>query len=138
MSRAKRALVQAALLIFAVWPVVHIGLVKRYDINPWKLAGWGMYSAPQLPCRLRVFCLTPDEVGLYELRTLDPVLEQKARQFLRRRRALRRLARPDALGAAVLEDAPAIDGVRIEVMQPFLDPASGMIEQRVSSYEYLR
>ena len=75
MSRLKRSLVHVFLLVLAVWPAVHIGLVLRYDVNPWKLAGWGMYSAPQLPAYVRVSALTPDEVGLYELRTIQPGLQ---------------------------------------------------------------
>ena len=72
MSRWKRVLLQAGLVAFALWPAVHIGLVKGYDLNPWKLAGWGMYSAPQIPCHVRVSAFTPDEVGVYPLRTILP------------------------------------------------------------------
>ena len=42
MSRLKQAVVHAALVALTVWPALHIGMVKLYDVNPWKLAGWGM------------------------------------------------------------------------------------------------
>ena len=32
-------MVHAGLIVFALWPAVHIGLVKTWGVNPWKLAG---------------------------------------------------------------------------------------------------
>jgi len=126
------------LLAFAVWPLVHIGLVKRYNVNPWKLAGWGMYSAPQLPAWLQLFALTSDSVGVYELQTIQPALQPAVDDFLRRRRGLRQLVVPDDLARKTLDFYPAIDGVRIVVVQPFLNRHNGMIEERTTTYEYRR
>ena len=138
MSTPKRIVVYAILVAFTVWPLVHIGLVKRHDVNPWKLAGWGMYSAPQLPAWLQLFALTSDSVGIYELQTVQPALQPEVDDFLRWRRGLRQLVEPDALARAMLKYYPGIDGVRIVVVQPFLDPHSGMLEERTSTYEYRR
>ena len=138
MSKSKRIFVYALLTVFTVWPLVHIGLVKRYDVNPWKLAGWGMYSAPQLPAWVQLFGLTSDSVGIYELQTVQPALQPAVDRFLRRRRGLGQLAEPDALARAMLEYYPAVDGVRIVVVQPFLDRETGMIDERMATYEYRR
>ena len=35
-------------VVMTIWPLAHIGLVFAYDVSPWKLAGWGMYSAPRM------------------------------------------------------------------------------------------
>jgi hypothetical protein len=96
-------MVHAGLIVLTVWPVVHLGLVWRYDVNPWKLAGWGMYSAPQLPGEVQVFCLTPDVVGRYELRTIQPDLQPALRAFQRSRLGLGRLAGPDGFARALLD-----------------------------------
>ena len=138
LSTPKRIAVYTFLVAFTLWPLVHIGLVKRYDVNPWKLAGWGMYSAPQLPAWLQLFALTSDSVGIYELQTVQPALQPAVDDFLRRRWGLRQLAEPDTLAQAMLEYYPGIDGVRIVVIQPFLDRHSGMIEERTATYEYRR
>ena len=138
MSRFKRSVVHTALILFAVWPAVQIGLVKRYDVNPWKLAGWGMYSAPQIPCDVRVFGLTPDTVGIYELKTIQPELQPALEEFLRWRRGLRNLAEPDDLARAVLDYYSAIDGVSILVVQPVLNRHTGKIEEESTTYDYLR
>ncbi len=57
MSRLKRSLVYAGMIGLAVWPALHIALVVEYGVNPWKLAGWGMYSAPQIAPEVRLFGL---------------------------------------------------------------------------------
>jgi hypothetical protein len=124
----KRQVVLGLLLAFTVWPVAHIALVKVYDVNPWKLAGWGMYSAPQLQPHLRVFGLTPDDVGVYELSTAPAEVVPVLDEFLERRRVLRNLARPDEVARALLDAYSAIDGVRLVVVQPTLNRRTGMIE----------
>ena len=136
MSAWKRRIVLGLLLGFTAWPAVHIALVKEYDLNPWKLAGWGMYSAPQLPPYLRVLGLTPDEVGVYELSTVPEEVVPALDDFLDRRRALRGLVRPDEVAHALLDAYPAIDGVRIVVVQPTLNRSTGMIETTQTQYEY--
>ena len=138
MSAFKRSAVHAGLIAFALWPAAHIGLVKVWDVNPWKLAGWGMYSAPQIPAELRISCFTPDEVGIYPLRTLPPELEAARHQFLRTRLGIGRLAKPTALARALLDHYPAIDGVSIEVVQPVLNHRTGFVEEHTATYEYRR
>ena len=44
------------LLVFvALWPFVHLGLVARYEINPWKLGGFAMYTTPVPPVQVVLF-----------------------------------------------------------------------------------
>ncbi len=138
MSKLKQTAVRAALVAFTVWPAAHIGLVKLYDVNPWKLAGWGMYSAPQLPSYVQITCLTPDSVGSYELGSLQPELEPELQEFLLLRRHLGRLVEPDEFARALLDYYPAIDGVDIAVVEPVLNPRTGMIEEQSATYEYRR
>jgi hypothetical protein len=134
----KRRTVIGFLLAFTAWPAVHLALTQVYDLNPWKLSGWGMYSAPQLPAHMRVFGLTPDEVGVYELGTAPAEVVPALDDFMRHRRALRKLIRPDEVADALLDAYSAIDGVRLVVVQPTLNPITGMIEENPMSYEYRR
>jgi hypothetical protein len=138
LSRIKRTLVRSALIAFTIWPALHIALVKLYDVNPWKLAGWGMYSAPQLPSLVEVTGLTPDSVGRYPLRTIQPELAPVLDDFLLLRRHLGRVIEPADFARALLDYYPAIDGVEIVVVEPVLDLRSGMIVERRDRYEYLR
>lgn len=41
--------VRLAVLVFAatlLWPLAHMYVFRAYDISPWRLFGWGMYSTP--------------------------------------------------------------------------------------------
>jgi hypothetical protein len=138
LSELKRIVVCAGLVLFTAWPAAHLGLVQRYDVNPWKLAGWGMYSAPQFPAEIRVVCHTPDAVGAYELRTIQPELEPAMLAFLERRLGLGRIVEPAQFARALLDFYPAIDGVSITVLQPTLDPRTGMIKESPSTHSYSR
>ena len=58
--RTKRRLVVFGLAAFTIWPLVHRGLVARYDTNPWRLFGWAMYCVPRpklLPMAVVVYTL---------------------------------------------------------------------------------
>ena len=138
MSSWKRRLVHVALACFTLWPLAHMGLVRGWGVNPWKLAGWGMYSAPQIPAELRLFGMTPDAIGEYEIHDLPDEVEPFAARFLRSRLGLGRLARPDALAEGLLDAWPAITGVRVEVIQPVLEPKSGIVRDVSNAYEYRR
>ncbi len=136
MSRRKRVAIDLLLLAFALWPLAQIGLSLGYEVNPWKLGGWGMYAAPQIPAHVRVWCLDGGDVGVCPFETLPPDLDPALQEFLRLRLALGRLARPDGLAAALLAGYPELREVRIEVLQPFLDRATARIEERSTTYEY--
>ncbi len=136
MSRLKQRTVLAALVLFSIWPVVQIALVKAYDVNPWKLAAWGMYSAPQIPAELQLYRRTG--AGAYEAWNLPATAVPVARRFLQRRLGLGQLAQPRALGEALLHEWPDATEVKVDVIQPKLDPTSGMIRDETSSFAYER
>jgi hypothetical protein len=43
------------LLVHAIWIIVHINLVSRELINPWKLGGYGMYTVANARPILQVY-----------------------------------------------------------------------------------
>ena len=131
MSALKRRLVHSWLIAFAVWPAVHMGLVEVWHINPWKLMGWGMYSAPQMPAELRISGVLPDGSTIQ-------LTEEDEYTFLRNRLGLGSLARPARLARAILDRDPALDGVTIDVDQPVLNRHTGLIELHTSRYTYRR
>jgi hypothetical protein len=137
LSRLKRAVVHSWLVAFAVWPAVHIALVQVWDVNPWKLMGWGMYAAPQMPAELRISGARPDG-STVSLTDLPEELDAEECAFLRARLGLGSLARPARLARAILDRDPSLDGVTIEVDQPWLSRRTGLIEVRTSGYTYRR
>ncbi len=46
-GRARQLAVGVFIGLYILWPFVHQQLVLHYRVNPWKLAGWGMYTTAQ-------------------------------------------------------------------------------------------
>ncbi len=46
-TRIKKRVVFVAIVILALWPIVHHGVVATYDINPWLYFGLSMYTKPR-------------------------------------------------------------------------------------------
>jgi nitrate reductase NapE component len=138
LSPLKRRIVQAWLIAFAVWPAVHIGLVKAWGVNPWKLMGWGMYSAPQMPAELRISGVRTDGSTVSLTDELPEDLDADRYAFLRARLGLGSLVRPARLARAIFDRDPSLEGLTIDVDQPVLDRRTGLIDVRTSRYTYRR
>ncbi len=48
-------IVAGLLVVHTSWIIVHLNLVSRELINPWKLGGYGMYTQPNNRAKLRLF-----------------------------------------------------------------------------------
>jgi hypothetical protein len=136
-TRRKASIVHGALALLALWPLAHIALQARFDLSPWKLAGWGMYAAPRFGLiGMEVYGRAED--GEWEqLVAPSPELQGVATDFLERHRWLRKLASAGELLAAVRRGRPAWDTVKIVVSYPEIERSSGMVvlvrDERLSS-----
>jgi hypothetical protein len=131
----KRRVVVVFLVAFAIWPALHRLLVAAYDANPWKLAGWAMYSRPHFPSQLALGLLEEGRVRPVELVAWERVL---ADEFLERYFSVGRLTSPDTLVQALLARFPDAEGVVVELRTPFLDPSSALLEERVERDTFRR
>ncbi len=137
MARGKAAAVYLGLLALTVWPAVQMALVARYDVSPWKLAGWGMYAEPRFAMLgMEVYGRGDATDTFAQLTAPPPALADEATRFLEQHRWLRRLARPDALAAAVFAHRPQWRELQIVVFRPVMNRATGMIEMTSARYEY--
>jgi hypothetical protein len=134
----KRPIVNGGVVLFALWPIAQLALVARYDVNPWKLGGFGMYSTPQLGCYFVMFGRAAGATEWVEIDDLPPELEEPLDDYLRLRRGIRELAEPDGIARLILERRPALERLAIEVRQLELDRRTGWIEERIYRYEYGR
>jgi hypothetical protein len=134
----KSRIVTTLLAALTVWPLVQLALVARYEVSPWKLAGWGMYSTPRF-----------DRVGMEvygrraggaeeQLTTPSAAVATAATAFLESYRWLRALAPRDAFADAILADHPQWDAVRLVVFRPDLDADTGMVVMLRSEYTHPR
>ncbi len=51
----RKAIIVGLVVLHSAWIVVHLNLVSRDLINPWKLSGYGMYTIPHPNPVLHVF-----------------------------------------------------------------------------------
>jgi hypothetical protein len=133
----KRRIVEVALVIFALWPLVQNGLCARYGVDPWKLFGWAMYSVPGRMSRLDLYRATPagDGDAAADLRPLPasaiaPPLRESLEAFRQRRGALGALVSPDPLAREILRLHPELEGVGIALTTLELDRASARVVPR--------
>ena len=139
MSRTtKRRVLHAGLVLFTLWPLAHIYLVRRFNMSAWKLAGWGMYATPRPTFSgLQVLGRRPDSKQFEEIRSLPPRWQTDARHFLDDQRWLGRLLRPKMLARSLKHQMPEFADLRIVVFTPALDRQTGMIVVKPMTYEYV-
>jgi hypothetical protein len=134
----KRAMVSAVLLIAVIWPLLHYGLVARYQLNPWKFGAWAMYTSPNLPVLAAVFTQVAEGYRLIAPESWPAEVREARRQFEMRRNDLGVLARPDKLAAAALAARPDLDNVVVLVQRFTLDPSSALTVSTKEQYVYPR
>ena len=137
-TQKKTRIVYRLLVVLAVWPLIHLTLVATHDLNPWKFAGWGMYSKPQLTSSLRIFGRMSGSDAAEELPNLPSELRPARDDFLRLRRGLRELVEPGELAQELFDHFPRVETVTVVVVQPTLRRKSGMIEAESMEYVYDR
>ncbi len=125
--KTKTRIVHAALLLLALWPLVHLALVARFDVSPWKLAGWGMYTTPRFALLGMELYGTPDDTTWQQMVAPSPNVRAAGNAFLEQHRWLRRLATTGALEDAVRAQQPTWTSLRVVVSYPVLDRASGRV-----------
>jgi hypothetical protein len=127
-TRWKTIVVHVGLVLLTLWPLVHIGLVSRFDLSPWKLGGFGMYATPRFGMLgMEVFGRVRESGDEEQLTAPTAALQVLATEYLERHRWLGRLARPGALAEAAFALHPEWDQVRVIVFRPELDRTSGMV-----------
>lgn len=137
-----RQRIAIGLLVFvAAWPLAHRALVARFDVNPWKLSGFAMYTTATPPVLVALMVEDPTPPAtlrpLHEA-TLLPHTRAAIDTFRRERHALGRLVTPDAAGQAVLEARPDLDFVLVVVQRMWLNPSTALMESEKQNYLYDR
>lgn len=136
-TRTKAQIVAAVLVLFTVWPLVHIWLVHQYDLSPWKLAGWGMYAAPRPSYRgMEILGRRAGQPAMQRLVAPSERVGLEAGRFLERYRWLRQLAEPADLVEAVRVSHPEWDEIRVVVFRSHVEPETGMVVMKEYAYEY--
>ena len=133
--RWKRRAVSALLLLVALWPLVHRGLVARYRIHPWKFGGFAMYTTHR---RSLAIAVDAESGAPVDEQTLSERGRAALAAFREERHSYGRLSVPDRAAEAVLLDRPDLDHLKLVVQLLWLDPETGRIASDHESYVYVR
>lgn len=134
---AKRRWVHLALVLFTLWPLAHMLLVKKYDLSAWKLAGWGMYATPRPEFSgVAVWGRRPGASQFEEIRPLPERWLPRAKAYLDKRRWLGRLLPPHDLARSFPRRPGEFADLRVIVYTPTLDRRSHIVVVVPVVYEY--
>ena len=134
---AKRRVIAAGLVVFALWPLVHRVLVLRYDISPWRFFGWAMYCQPKFAPEVAIYVRRGAErIPLIEAAGEPSELQRRRRDYVRRREMWGGLLAPDNLGREALRAAGDADVVEIIVRRLVIEPATSRLTAREETYTY--
>ncbi len=128
-------MVAAALIALTIWPLVQMYGVFRYDVNPWKFCGWGMYSAPQLPSYVQLYTPIANDYEVQRI-SIPKAVRPHVQHFLKMRRGLRKLVKPHKIAKSIFEIRPHLNEITIRVFQVCLSRDNGMIERNFVDYRY--
>ena len=128
----------AILMWVALWPLAHRALVAAYDINPWKLGGWAMYTTVRPPVLVVLFTKNGDAFVPVARAGLSRSTRDALTTFQAERHALGKLRQPRDVARRVLEDRRELSSIVIVVQTPTLDRRTARITARRDVYEYDR
>lgn len=135
----KLRMVHAVLAVVTCWPLVQLALVARFDVSPWKLGGWGMYSTPRFDAvGMEVYGRNVDTARFELLTTPSRSVHTRVHAFLESYRWLRALAPQGLLVEALFLDHPDWDRVRLVVLRTTMNARTGMIEPVRAEYLHER
>jgi hypothetical protein len=134
---AKRRLVKLSLVVLAVWPLLHIALVRSTGISPWRGFGWAMYTVPVLAVEVGFRPLEgqPGETT----RGGKEAAVRALKRYLKHYQALGGYASADHLARTVFAAYPGYERIEISVKQHALDRKTArIVEHRNERLRYRR
>ena len=135
----KRRVLVALVVALGLWPLLHIGVVRVFDLNPWNWYGWAMYTQPNGHVEATARSFAGEQftgAGLPAARR-----DEVQRAFFAW--SVRRLTvdppPPDAFARALLAAQPGWEGVEIEVRRIGLERSSATVQVlHRATYRYPR
>lgn len=129
----------AAILCWAtLWPLVHRALVERYDINPWKLGGFAMYTTPTPPVLVVALEGRQGALKPVDETALPDTARRALRDFRADRHALGELQTAEGVGRALLNARPDLDWVVVAVQRMKLDRQTARMTSTRQQYVFER
>jgi hypothetical protein len=134
----KQRIVRTVVWALALWPLLHFGVVRVFDLNPWKFLGFAMYAVPVAQMRVNLVSLRDGQAIPFKRDEVSEELMRAAFRYSELRLDLGKLAKPDRIAKGLLEENPELDGVRIEVGRSYIDRRDGILKFDYQTYDYFR
>jgi len=135
--RANRApLFAAIVVIVALWPFVHRGLVLSHDIDPWRLGGFAMYTTYQRTI-VGFFEVTGAGLRVVQEGELPEPVREVLTRFRIRRSALGTWESPDEAVRALHAARPELEHLVVAIQRLWLDPATAHIASEKKLLPYV-
>lgn len=136
----KQRIVWIGLVVFAIWPLVHFGVVRMTELSPWKGFGWAMYCVPGRIIMVRVNSIeNGSPLSIARSRYKSPDFLRVFNEFVGKRKAVGAWAEPDDFSRVLFEEFPDVEGVVIVVDQVGIDRTTGLaVVERTDRYPYRR
>jgi len=129
----KRSALSLFLVLFAIWPLIQYGLVRAYDVDPWKLMGFAMFCVPGPMKTVRVYEVSSDgSQRMLDFMAYDDEEKRVVDRFRQLHRTLGDLQSSDELAEALLALHPDFEGVVVAVLSLKLDPESARLVPKVN------
>lgn len=130
-QRTASAAVRAVALGLLLWPLVHWGLTRTIESDPWSLGGWAMYATPR-----------PTVEVSYEADgkpcSVPQACQSELKRFLVWRKAFGIVVSPARLSACVSKHIPKTQKLSAFVSTSSLNGTTQRIETKTMEYGSLR
>ncbi|MCH2376635.1 MAG: hypothetical protein MK538_20800 [Planctomycetes bacterium] len=137
MNPLKRRWVIILLVLLTFWPLAHRVLVAKFNVNPWKLAGWAMFCVPNPKTKVRPYGISKD--GTKGPFTATPEDIYEINIYNHRRGILGSLApHPDEIAKRVLARHPELEGVGVNIYQYHVDLKTALLKWKLEKGLALR
>ena len=136
--KTKTSIIGLLLTAFALWPLLHHVVVKRYFVSPWRLFGWAMYCVPVYQPQVRFFADEGEQRREIPFPRIRPDDVLKLQRFVRGRAELGTLVQADDLGQVLLREYPQLHEVTVRVVQPVYHYDSDRIREAYFEYRLER
>ena len=118
----------------ALWPLVHFGLTRSLDTNPWKLFGFAMYCTPY-DVQLEIW---DKSSGLPRVVQSNERTAKLAYDYETGRGAFGSSYAPSKLASAFFEDNRTMTELAIDVGIQKLDPQTHKLTINRTTYHFSR
>lgn len=135
--RTKHAVCAGLVVAWLSWPFAHFVLARDYDINPWKLFGFGMYCTPH-EVEIVLVDRTAPVPRVIDRRALPAGVRGAYDAFYQRRQTLGQLQSARTLVDLTFASDPRITKLDVQVAVSQLEGPSASIMKRTRTYHYER